>query len=427
MAIPIVPLPFATDHPQRKVPYVTLAICAINILVFACIWDYRITNFSHLNPDFLDPWLYHVDHPSLVTLFTHAFIHVDPFHLLGNLLIFWLVGRVLEEGLGSPLFVLVYIASLVMATMLHTMVVRVFLPDVQNIPMLGASGAISGVMGLAVFRFYRLRVKTLPLLSLCCLPIPIPVVFWLPFWFYAVFFAVNEIYSGITQISNVQYGAYNINVPRDNVAHWTHIGGLLLGVLAAFLLDSIREGKRGYALADAEKAVHEGIPANATLQQLEQLLRERPDDPEVLEAMAALALAHGDSTNSRQLRQRLIAMLLKNRELPRAARSYLAMRATFPDAVLSASEQLAMASALESTGHYQDAADAFQLVLNSYPQSREAETALLRGAHVYQRHLHDVTTAKWMLQALLEQYPSSPWETLARARLRDVEKSMGER
>ena len=164
-----------------------------------------------------------------------------------------------------------------MATLLYGIVAQTCLPDVQHAGMIGASGAIAGVMGMAAFRFYRLRVRTVPIIAFCTDPHPGTIL--VPFWGYALYFAANEVYSGLTQISSIHYGQYNINVPQDHVAHWAHIGGLLLGVLAAFLLDSVKEGKRGYALEDAANAVSEGVPANATMQQLQQIYANVPATP----------------------------------------------------------------------------------------------------------------------------------------------------
>jgi TolA-binding protein len=254
-------------------------------------------------------------------------------------------------------------------------------------------------------------------------PLPIPVKIWLPFWAYAAYFAINEIYSGLVQIANVvNIGHYSVAVANDPVAHWTHIGGLLLGVLAAFLLDSVKEGKRGYVLEDTAKAVSEGIPANADQQQLEQLYRERPNDPEVLDALAALAMANGEHEQSRDYSLKRISLFLSARETQHAAADYLSQLLAFPDTVLPAKEQLAVASALEGSGHYEESITAFELVIDKYPQTREAETALLRGAQIYQRHLYNRDSARQMLQALLEQYPDSPWENLARNRLREIGK-----
>jgi len=420
--IPVTPLPYATDHPQRKVPYVTYSILAVNILVFASFWNYIFSYYPHIK-GFLDPWAFSVSHPNLITLFTHAFIQIDPFHLLGNMLLLWLVGRVLEDGLGHTLFTLFYFASLVMATLLYGIIERTFMPGAMDASLIGASGAISGVMGLAAFRFYRLRVRTIPILTICCLPIPIPVKFWVPFWIYAVYFAVKEVYAGVMQISTVSIGHFNIDVPEDHVAHWAHIGGLLLGVLAAFMLDSVKEGKRGYALEDATKAVNEGIPANASMQQLEEILRERPNDPEVLEAISALAMYNGDQEKSRQFSIRLLQVCLRAHENARAVSTYLSLLYAFPDTVLPAKEQLAIASTLEGSMHYQESAQAFGLVIEHYPQSREAENALLRSAQLHHRYLRDSTSAKYMLEALLQDFPGSPWESLARERLREIEKN----
>jgi membrane associated rhomboid family serine protease len=405
----ITPLPLKTDRTLRTVPYVTYAI------LFLCLCIYFST--LALSPYALErtiiTWGFAINTPSLWTLFSSAFVHTDLFHLLGNLLILWLVGTVLESGIGSLLFALLYLTSLVVAVVLHGLIGWLFYPESLGIHLIGASGAIAGVTGFAAFRYYHIRVYTLWLCAFRWLPIPLPfpLPVWVPLWLYAVIFAGREVWAGLSEV---------ITGEHSNVAHWAHIGGLALGALTAKLLNVVSEGRRESVIETSAKATSGTAPRERSVREVEALLLAHPTDPELLEALAALTLVDGDAPRSRDLYLQAIGHFLTAHQADRAAVGYLNIVHAFPDTLLGPREQMAIASALEEGRHYPEALHAFTQVWEHYPDRDEAHTALIRAAQLAQRHLHAPEQAVTLLQTLLTHYPDTPWRHLAVQRLKHL-------
>jgi membrane associated rhomboid family serine protease len=345
-----------------------------------------------------------------VKLFTHAFVHGDILHIAGNLLLLWLMGTVLEATIGSLPFALLYLASLLGAVLLHGGVVRLFFPDAMDVTLIGASGAISGITGYTALRFYYLRVMSL-ILPFSCLPIPYP--FWIPMWVYAGVFAVNETWNGVAMVLGGQ---------DSYVAHWAHLGGLALGAGAALLLKSPAEANRERVIEGSARATTKGKPVYRSMQDVWNLLQRTPDDPELLEAMAGLILAEGVPGESHEYYMRAVQRFIDLRQPDRAAVAYMNLMRAFPDAVLSARDQMTVAGQLERLGHHADAAQAFTLGATAYPGTEEAQTALLRTATLYIRQLNNPAHAAQLLQYLLREYPASTWAEMARERLRELQK-----
>ena len=400
-------IPFKTDRTLRKVPYVTYALCFINLFIYLSTLgrsDYDVYNI-------IRHYGFIVNQPSLLTLFTSAFLHTELLHLAGNLLMLWLVGTVLEVGIGSIVFLLLYLASLVCAITLYGVIGRLFMPDSLGIPLVGASGAIAGITGLAAFRYFRVRVLTIPLVSFGGFPIPLPVLLWIPLWAYAVLFAGRELMTGLTELNGG---------PTSMVAHWAHIGGLVVGVVMAMVMNVAREGRREFALEDSTRAAAGQKPRDRSLQELRGLLREHPNDPEILEAMAGLLLVQGEHEKARDLYLKAVRLFLAANLRDRAAVSYLNVLHTFPQTVLQPREQITLAATLESLGHFQEAAQAFTLIIDTYPHREEAQTAILRTAQLDVRYLNDPTSAEYLLRLFIERYPESHWHNLAQERLREL-------
>jgi len=416
-------IPIRTDRSLRAIPYVTYGLLFLNTIIHLCALHLSDGQFEQ----FVHNWGFTMGHPSPVTMFTSAFLHADWTHLVGNMLILWIVGTVLEAGIGSLQFLLLYLVCLVGAILLDGIVVRIFQPEGLMIPMIGASGAIAGITGFAAFRYYHIRVQSIVAIPNCLalanrmlwLPvIPIPYPFWLPFWVYVAYFAGKEIIFGIDKLTSGQPGG---------VANWAHLGGMGLGLLSALLLRSFQEGKRELALEDTAKVTSGEAPQQQarSFEELQRLLTQTPDDPELLEAMAGLALANGEMDASKTLYLKAIPNFIKLGRNDRAAVSYLNVIHHFPSTVLTPREQLALGAALEAQGHYTEAADAFSLLYDHYPQTEEAQTGLLRAAQVHARYLRAAPVAVNILQLLLEEYPASPWETIARERLNELKRQIG--
>jgi len=206
----------------------------------------------------------------------------------------------------------------------------------------------------------------------------------------------------------------------DGVAHWAHIGGIALGALVGVLFQESKEGQRENVLQESAKAATGEVSQYQSLADLEAVHRERPNDPEILDAMAGLVMLQGDTYHSAELYLDAIPHFLAVNQNDRAAISYLNVLHHYPETVLEARDQMIIASALETSGHYQEAVQAFGLVYQTYPTSADAENALLRAAQLYHRHLHDNGMAATIYARLLKDYPASPLSSMARERLKQL-------
>jgi membrane associated rhomboid family serine protease len=206
-------LPLRDENPTRRFPVITILIIALNIAVFFYqalsphgldyyvkrmgVVPYEITHFSSLAPGSrLSPWL---------TLFAAMFLHGSLFHLLGNMLFLWIFGNNVEDFLGSFRFIFFYLICGLGAGFTQI----IFSPH-SRVPMIGASGAIAGVLGAYFILFPAAKVMTLVFLFVFIRVIPIPAAYVLGFWFLA-------------QVLNIGLGG--------GVAWFAHIGGFLIGIL----------------------------------------------------------------------------------------------------------------------------------------------------------------------------------------------------
>jgi membrane associated rhomboid family serine protease len=153
----------------------------------------------------------------LVTVFTSMFLHGGLFHLAGNMLYLWIFGDNVEDTLGHLRFLLLYLLAGMGAAAAQTV-----MSPASRIPMVGASGAISGVLGAYLFLFPHASVLTLITFGFFIRFVHVPAVIVLGFWI------VVQVLSGL-----ISYGR-----PGDEggVAWFAHIGGFVAGVLLLFLL-----------------------------------------------------------------------------------------------------------------------------------------------------------------------------------------------
>jgi membrane associated rhomboid family serine protease len=147
-----------------------------------------------------------------VTMLTSMFLHGGWMHLLGNLWFLWIFGPSVEEELGAKRFAALYLASGVAAALAQAM-----FDPFARIPMLGASGAIGGVLAAYVSLHPRRRIDTLAFVFVW----PIPALFFVLEWF-----AIN-LFRGVGALTAVN---------GDGVAWWAHVGGFLAGLVLVRLL-----------------------------------------------------------------------------------------------------------------------------------------------------------------------------------------------
>jgi membrane associated rhomboid family serine protease len=150
-------------------------------------------------------------------LITSMFLHGSWMHLLGNMWFLWLFGNNIEDSMTRPRFVAFYLLSGLAAALAQVMA-----DPSSAVPMVGASGAISGVMGAYLVLFPRVQVFTLLPLGFYITSIALPA------WVMLIYWAALQFFGGITSIVGEQEGG---------VAFWAHLGGFVAGVVLVKLFE----------------------------------------------------------------------------------------------------------------------------------------------------------------------------------------------
>lgn len=247
-------IPFRDHNPSGTTPYVTIGLIVINVAVFIVEYGQgpRIDEFIEqygLKPARVfgwreaprrQPWplfsppkpvVYKV--PVWATFFTSMFLHGGWLHLLGNMWYLWLFGDNVEDRMGHAKFLIFYLvcglaaASAQLTAMAAT---RVSLMQGGG-AMLGASGAIAGVLGAYLLAFPRARVSTLMFIWFYYGVVDLPAFVVLGFWF------VLQLLSGMSSLMAAHTGG---------VAWWAHIGGFGAGMLLLGLFQKPPEKRRVY-------------------------------------------------------------------------------------------------------------------------------------------------------------------------------------
>jgi membrane associated rhomboid family serine protease len=227
--------PLRDDIPTRSTPVVTVGLIAANVLVFLyqlslgagelgaqasrdLVLEFGVTP-CRLTGSCRDV----IELPSpYLTIFTSMFLHGGLFHILGNMLYLWIFGNNVEDTLGHGRFLAFYGLSGVAAALAQTAV-----QPASSIPMIGASGAVSGVLGAYLLLFPHARVLTLVTIGFLIRLVHIPAVVVLGFWIVVQFVNGFVTFGAIAARGETGVGG---------VAWFAHIGGFLAGIGLLFLL-----------------------------------------------------------------------------------------------------------------------------------------------------------------------------------------------
>jgi membrane associated rhomboid family serine protease len=207
-------IPLRDVIPSRTTPYVTIALVAINVLVFL----YQFSLGAGVNEFVLAFGLVPADF-SWITVFTSMFLHGGFLHVGGNMLYLWIFGDNVEDRMGHGRFLAFYLLCGMAAALGQTVTV----PE-SIIPMVGASGAVAGVMGAYFVLYPHSRIVTLLPLFIFIQIIEVPAIFFLGIWF------VMQLLSGVGSIAAATEGH-----PSGGVAFWAHVAGFAAGIVGVFV------------------------------------------------------------------------------------------------------------------------------------------------------------------------------------------------
>lgn len=219
----MIPLGDASRRLQHF-PLVTLLIIGANALMFLQELQYGDSFINHwaLIPS-------HIWHGrDLITIFTAMFMHAGWLHIISNMLFLWAFGPALEDVMGPVSYLFFYLLGGVAAT-----VAQVYVMPGSNVPNLGASGAIAGVMGGFLMTYPGDRIRTVLFLGFFFTITMIPAILLIGLWF------LLQVLSSFGPFAQVQ---------QSGIAYMAHIGGFIFGLIFARMFESASlRGRQGLA------------------------------------------------------------------------------------------------------------------------------------------------------------------------------------
>jgi membrane associated rhomboid family serine protease len=216
-------IPLRDANPVRRTPIVTIALIVACVVAFA----YRLGAESNAGETGVEELFFTFGQETLA-VFTSMFLHVNLIHLVGNLIYLWIFGNNIEDRLGRLGFILFYLGGGIAAA-----IAQIAIDPTSRVPMVGASGAISAVLGAYLVLFPGARILSLVFLGFFYQLIEVPALIVLGFWF------VLQLIDGI--------GSLGLAGAEGGVAFFAHIGGFVFGVLIGILVRAAGRARGGRA------------------------------------------------------------------------------------------------------------------------------------------------------------------------------------
>lgn len=383
-------LPLSDAPNPRGTPVVTHGLIAVNVLVYLLIslplehqrpdWESPAARrYLQEMRDHLPPWpgnvrilrqlsaydLFVFEHgfrpaqPELADLFTSMFLHGGFLHLFGNMLFLWIYGDNVEHRLGRLRFLLAYLLTGAAATLFFSLFARG-----SPVPLVGASGAISGVLGF-YFRWFPHNVVRL-------------LVLFFPFFMNVVAVPARLVLGLYLLLDNLLPFMLTGGGSGGGVAYGAHIGGFLAGLVLAGWWDR-REERTG------------------------------PDEFRWRTPMDAVPPPL------------TVRGALRSGDFETAARLYFSLPAEEVAGELSAEEALRLARWLEEEGHFRPALTVYRRMLREHPMGPGRAEAHVGAGRILLRHMRQPTSAYQHFLDALDNDPDPEVEAEARAGLAEIE------
>ncbi|NOZ93538.1 MAG: rhomboid family intramembrane serine protease [Acidobacteria bacterium] len=345
-------------------------------------------------------------HPRAFAYLTYMFMHGGWMHLLGNLFILFLTGPFLEDAWGRPLFAALYLASGVFSAFMFA----AHYPHLQG-PLIGASGAIAGVMGAFLVRFWARRIRFF---------------YWFFFVFHGTFEAPAWLMLGLWLLRELTFAqAVDAMAPGSGgggTAHWAHVWGFVFGLAVA-------AGVKRFAIE--ERFIHPAIEAKITvvdnqpieramevhgagdhdraLELLEAEVRRDPGNVDAELALWNMAVELGRGQEKAEHARRLIRRYLRSGNNEAAVAVWSELLGSAPGERLDPASAAGVARALAEAGRLEEADRALESLARG-DTGEMPPGPLIRGTRLAIENR--LPTARLLLSRLAEN-PGAPQETLA--------------
>jgi membrane associated rhomboid family serine protease len=354
----------------------------------------RLTYERHRNQSTAFSYGLRPAYPRPTAFFTYMFLHGSVGHLIGNMIFLWILGCMLEIGAGRGLFLTIYLASGLAAAALFCAVY----PS-STTPLVGASGAIAGLMGAYTVLFGKTRVNVFYSLGFYFDTVKIPAILLLPLW-----------------LTNEAYQLFFSDA--THVAYVAHIGGIVAGAMLALA------GNRWIRTVDqnsfkespdkqANRLMHQALEHMGQLEMMEaetllgKVLDLSPDNPDALKHLFNIHKLNPQSEAFHDTARRRLRVLLQNRSDHAAAvECYTTYAEVARRPVLSIPLYLQVAGAMVTAGNIGGAEKIILAIMKKQPQTPGLPSSLVKLSQAFrQKGRHD----RWedYRRLIRKRYPDS--------------------
>ena len=396
-------IPVGINAELRKVPVTTFAYAGL------CVFVFVLERYGAGSVPFdFDRLAYFPDIGTLVTALTATFLHLGYFHLIGNLLYLLLFGRYVEDRFGGVLFSTVFLGCGALGNVLQGWFNTAVLHE-PYVGIVGASGAVSGVLGAFTVRFITNKIRVaywvfMPLQAYTRVGnAELPVILALAFWF------LLEFVRGL-----LQAGGFGLEV-----AYVAHVSGFALGAATAVVSGQFAEGRIEALVRRAAAYMLKGEPYAAQGDYL-QYLAHRPQDADAYAGLARAMALTGNRTGARENYRKACELLVDSKRRGDAEEVYREAVRGIDDFALCPEYQLGMAFGLERDLKPKLAVHAYEMFVAKYPDHSESPLALLRAAGIHLSVFSDPSSADSLYGRFLVNFPADTWAGFAEEQRRKL-------
>jgi membrane associated rhomboid family serine protease len=364
------------------------------------------------NASLLEKYAFIPDHPHALAYITANFLHGGCLHLIGNLWFLWLAGFILEDTWGRVIYPLFYLIAGAAALQFYA-----WCAPGSLMPLIGASGAVAGLMGAFLVRFPKLKIQMVFFAFFMRYKFQAPAYWLLPLWLLLEFF----------------YGsALGTASP---VAHWAHVGGFLFGMAGAFAIqrsgleqkaNQTIESKIGWSnspeIVQANELISQGRLEEAA-SQIDKYLASHPSTFEALNLLQQVHWRRGDRPSYFKAMTRLCEFQWKAHDLDGAWQSFEEFSNAGGDS-LPAAIWLELCRIAEGKEDYSRAVEEYEKLAKAYPTDRASLLALLAAGRLSLKKLNRPSDALRCYEAAANSpIPHLDWDTNIRAGTEDAKRA----
>lgn len=400
-------LPTGTDQKLKKFPAITFSLIVVNTAVYFMT---SAGGGDHLHQVF-ELWAWKSDLSNPAGIVTSMFLHSSFFHLLGNMIFLWTFGALLESSVGRVRYIAYYLAGGMASTALFTIVDGIYRPWLLGVPLVGASGAVSAVMGTFMVRCYFARVK---------MAVGFSLLYWLPRRIKVNALLVVGLYLAM----NLYNGVAALDYYFIPVAYWSHIGGFAFGIGASLASGHVRPARIDKLRLRTSVLLQSRVALRETREGLEKIVEAAPKDGWPLWDLARIETKYRLTEKGERLYYKAFEAFRAEGAMDEAVSVFVEHQTLFKKS-LPAGVQFRMARELDRRGEHEQAARALERLLERGGKSaidpKARERALIMLGRLFADKLECKEAARELFARFLREYPESPARETVETRLAMLE------